>query len=700
MHVSAKEDYPAMARRSRIAFPILLLFGYCGWAQAQVVPAQSDSTAGGTAKVTLGPSVAPLYGPWKFTVGDSPIDQATHAPLWAQPAFDDSQWETVDLTPKGIDDPLGGFSDYVKGWTARGHAGYSGYAWYRIRVQVAAQPGEKLALAGSSDVDDAYELYSDGILVGSFGKFTGSHPTFYFSQPMMYNLPAAGSPFRVLAFRFWMAPSTLVIQADTGGMHTAPLLGDGSAVLARYQLRWLEPLRAQAAGALEGLLFLILAVVAFSLTRFDRSDPVYVWMGSVLLLLAANAIISVIATCTQTLSVIADLLLQDGLLSPLLLGAWVMVWWVWFQLQRPAWVPRAVAVLTVGFMVSTVIGENLLYPLITPSVGDVFHTVSIGVRFTLLMVLILVVILGIRRQGAESWLVLPAVVLLMISLFSTELLVLHIRINWFPFGLRFSLSQVANLLLTVVLFALLLHRLLLSVRQQRLLALDVKQAQEVQQVILPQARTTVPGLVIESEYRPAREVGGDFFQIIPHANDGSLLIIAGDVTGKGLKAGMLVALLVGAIRSTAELNGDPLFILEALNRRLMGRGEAHATCLALRIAADGKATLANAGHMPPYLNGEAIGVEGALPLGMTERADFSTMCFQLAEGDRLVMVSDGIVEATGPDGQLFGFERVHELVRMARSATEVATTAQSFGQEDDISVITVTRIPVLEPALA
>ena len=56
--------------------------------------------------------------------------------------------------------------------------------------------------------------------------------------------------------------------------------------------------------------------------------------------------------------------------------------------------------------------------------------------------------------------------------------------------------------------------------------------------------------MIESEYRPAREVGGDFFQIIPHKTDGSVLIVAGDVTGKGLKAGMLVALLVGAIRST------------------------------------------------------------------------------------------------------------------------------------------------------
>jgi serine phosphatase RsbU (regulator of sigma subunit) len=77
------------------------------------------------------------------------------------------------------------------------------------------------------------------------------------------------------------------------------------------------------------------------------------------------------------------------------------------------------------------------------------------------------------------------------------------------------------------------------------MALDVKQTQELQQVILPEARLVLPGLLIESEYRPAREVGGAFFQIIPNGVDGSLLIVAGDVTGKGLKAGMLVALLVG-----------------------------------------------------------------------------------------------------------------------------------------------------------
>jgi len=242
--------------------------------------------------------------------------------------------------------------------------------------------------------------------------------------------------------------------------------------------------------------------------------------------------------------------------------------------------------------------------------------------------------------------------------------------------------------------------LLLSVRRQRQMALDVRQAQEVHQVIMPEARTTLPGLVIESEYRPEQEVGGDFFQIVEHPTDGSVLIVAGDVVGKGLKAGMLVALLVGAIRSTAELNSEPKFVLSALNRRLIGRGDAQATCLAIRIVKDGAVTLANAGHMPPYLNGEPLAMEGALPLGMMEEAEFSVLRFQLKDGDKLVLVSDGVAEATDAGGHLFGFERVHELLRSAKSAAEVASAAQAFGQEDDISVISVTRAAALKPARA
>jgi len=163
---------------------------------------------------------------------------------------------------------------------------------------------------------------------------------------------------------------------------------------------------------------------------------------------------------------------------------------------------------------------------------------------------------------------------------------------------------------------------------------------------------------------------------------------------------MMVALLVGAIRTATDTSLDPEFVLGVLNKRLMRRGDAQATCLSLHIGLDGEATLANAGHMPPYLNGEPIDMKGALPLGLIDGAECSVMRFRLAVGDKLLLMSDGIVEAMDADGQLFGFERVHELVRSATSAAEVAAAAQRFGQEDDISVISVTRTAGFEPAIA
>ena len=227
---------------------------------------------------------------------------------------------------------------------------------------------------------------------------------------------------------------------------------------------------------------------------------------------------------------------------------------------------------------------------------------------------------------------------------------------------------------------------------------ELAQAQEVQQVILPESRLALPGLVVESEYRPAREVGGDFFQMIPDRMDGSLLIVAGDVAGKGLKAGMLVALVVGAIRAAAQYAPDPAAVLGTLNLLLMGRSDAQATCLALRIAKDGAATLANAGHIAPYLNGEPLPMEGALPLGILEGAEPSVLHFQLNDGDRLMLMSDGVPEATDHGGELFGFERVHQLLRSVKSASEIASAAQTFGQEDDISVISITRTGVPDGA--
>jgi hypothetical protein len=394
-------------------------------------------------------------------------------------------------------------------------------------------------------------------------------------------------------------------------------------------------------------------------------------------------------------------LIQDVILVPLTYTGWVMVWRIWFRLRRPTWMPAALAALVLLLMVSNALGDNIFYNIVSQPVSHAFHLIALAVRISLALLMIVNVVLGIREQGFEGWIVLPATFFAALGGFRTEFGYLDIPLSWSVLGTSVSLNFLANLLLVVSVSVLLLRRLLVSMKTQRQMALDVRQAQEVQQVILPEGRTTLPGLVIESEYRPAREVGGDFFQIVPHPTDGSLLIVAGDVAGKGLKAGMLVALLVGAIRSTAELNAQPEFVLRALNRRLMGRGDAQATCLALRIDADGKATLANAGHMPPYLNGHLVAVEGTLPLGMKDGAEISVMRFNLKERDRLVLLSDGVAEATDADGHLFGFERVEELLRTAGSASEVAVAAQSFGQADDISVISVTRTaPVMEAAMA
>ncbi len=654
-----------------------------------------------TETIHLGDSVAPLNGPWKFQIGDSPIDPATQQPLWAQSDFDDSSWESVDVTsPSGTFDPIAGTSGYVPGWTAKGHRGYWGFAWYRIRIHVETHPGVKLAIAGPSDVDDIYQVFDNGNLIGAFGDFSKSRPAIYTTRPEMFPLPGENnsSYTRVLAFRVWMEPYTLTQLDDVGGFHNPPLLGVAEAVSAQQQVKWDELYRAYAGTFIEGFVFSLLGILALSLILFDRTDRIYFWIGALLLTQGASSYISAISTWTEWLPYTLIGPFRQVVIIPLIFAGWVMVWRVWFRQRRPTWVPWMLAGQLIPLMVSNSIADNFFF--ISAHVSHAFLVVSLVMRLGLAALLLLTVFQGIREQGLEGWLAVPSVLLAGLSEFSAELQFAHILNIWFPFGVQLTTRQMANLLLVATLALLLLRRLVLSLRRQRQMALDVKQAQEVQQVILPEARTLLPGFEIESEYRPALEVGGDFFQIIPNPSDGSVLIIAGDVAGKGLKAGMLVALLVGAIRTVAQFSTDPLVLLDALNRRLLGRGEAYATGLALRIDPDGAVSLANAGHIAPYVNGELIALEGSLPLGMTDAPEFSVIRFTLAPGDRLMLLSDGVAEATDSDGHLFGFERVQALLAETSNAAQVANAAQRFGQEDDISVISVTRTAVLEPTLA
>jgi hypothetical protein len=233
-------------------------------------------------------------------------------------------------------------------------------------------------------------------------------------------------------------------------------------------------------------------------------------------------------------------------------------------------------------------------------------------------------------------------------------------------------------------------------RQQTLLEGELAAAREVQQVILPERVEAVPGFNVESVYQPARQVGGDFFQVLP-AGQGGLLVVVGDVAGKGLPAAMLVSVLIGAIRGVAEYTKDPVEILGRLNERLIGRTQGgFSTALAAIISADGSVAIADAGHLSPYLDGQEIELPGALPLGVVKNATYQVTHFHLPQGSRLTFYSDGVIEAQNAKGELFGFERGKAI--STQPAAAIVEAATQFGQEDDITVVTIERLASADQA--
>jgi hypothetical protein len=676
-------------RRSCLFLLLVGCLTFAASAPAQSAPAQHS----GVATVTLGHSVVALNGPWKFHVGDNP--------QWASPSFDDSAWETVDLAPKaGSVDPNQGIPGFVPGWTAKGHPGYSGYAWYRLRVRVNGADGP-LALLAPLNVDDSYQLFANGRLIGSFGDFSGSVPTIYSTRALMFALPAGISQHgrdgtMELAFRFYMAPRTL-LQIDPGGMHDPPVIGLGDAVTAAWRVARVDQLEALSSTFVSAIIFVVFTLLILMLYVFDRTETIVLWPLGGCAVAALFYFLLFLSGVSFLLTALRYSLIS-AVLIPVFECLWLITFLAYFGLQARKWIRNAIFAVFLWSMAIELLFQVLTLggPRIPNSVFTAFLINNYAVDAASILLLALVAYFGIRRSQRTDWMLLLAMIFYGIPNLNLVLRVLHIRIAWFPFGIDLQLVLLTDIASLFCFSFVLMRHFRGSQRRQQAMVEDVKQAQEVQQVLIPEQLPQVPGLSIESEYIPAREVGGDFFQILPHATDGSVMIVAGDVTGKGLQAGMLVALIVGAIRTAVEKSFDPLEVLQALNRRLCGRGDAHATCLAVRIAADGSARLANAGHMPPYLNGKELAMEGTVPLGMSLNTEFSIMRFQLEPQDRLMLLSDGVVEAQDEQGRLFGFDRIQAMLAKPISVAEIAEAARKFGQQDDICVLSIARAAVAE----
>ena len=255
--------------------------------------------------------------------------------------------------------------------------------------------------------------------------------------------------------------------------------------------------------------------------------------------------------------------------------------------------------------------------------------------------------------------------------------------------LSISIFDMGTLLFWVTLAFIMVLWAARNSRIQTVLEGEMAAARAVQHVILPEQVDAISGFSIESVYLPAQQVGGDFFQVLELA-DGGLLVVLGDVAGKGLPAAMLVSVLVGAIRATAKYSHAPDQVLASLNERLIGRfNGGFSTALAAHIDRNGVVSISNAGHLSPYLDGHEMELPGALPLGVLSGIQYETIRFELAPGSRIIFYSDGVVEARNHRGELFGFDRTSKI--STQSAAAIVEAARAFGQSDDITVVAITR---------
>ncbi len=237
-----------------------------------------------------------------------------------------------------------------------------------------------------------------------------------------------------------------------------------------------------------------------------------------------------------------------------------------------------------------------------------------------------------------------------------------------------------------------------AAREQVRVQSEMEAARIVQNVLIPEEVPAVPGFAFQSVYKPASEVGGDFYQIAPIAN-GGVLVIIGDVSGKGMAAAMTVSLLVGTFRTLVHYTESPAEILAAMNMRMMARSHGgFTTCLVLHAHRDGALTIANAGHIAPYLAGRELSIENGLPLGLSAASTYAESAFHLEPGEQITLITDGVVEARDKSGALFGFERTAGI--SVQSAEMIAETARIFGQADDITALTLIATATPQPALA
>jgi phosphoserine phosphatase RsbU/P len=608
--------------------------------------------------------VISLEGLWRFHTGDDP--------RWADPHFDDSAWPLLRS-----DTP----------WNDQGYQGYTGVAWYRFRVAVPAGSSEPLTLQ-LGGLSDSFEIYANGQRIGTCGSMP-PHPSEQTCPDHFYSLPA-DPPGGVLSFaiRVWSSP---VFEGD--GPEGRSLIGTTAEMKVFEQS---DHDASQRYGTQEEVMFMLeglSALFTFALFLFSRTNREYLWFAAMMLFYSLERLENVFNLYHS-----ASLFSYFATTQPLFVGAKLaMLAFIYVMLRgrRSIWLYLGI----LGVILS--LPNHVIF---STRFGEA-HGVGLRVLFLVLGLpsTLWIIALVTRRalQGSldARLLLLPVLMKEVLDLlyffvvnsyyFGWQHVLSDIDVTLFSDPFEVHLNALVDILFLFAMSIIMIDRFIRTRREEDRFTAELEAARTVQQLLLPSAVPDTPGFSIESIYLPAQEVSGDFFHVM-RGNDGSILIVVGDVSGKGLSAAMTVSAIIGALRICPDRS--PAEVLARLNRVLHGHMSGFATCCATLIDTDGGLRIANAGHLSPYRNGEELPLEGGLPLGLAEDTEYGELRFTLAAGDRLTFISDGVVEAMNPHGELFGFERTKA---MSQEPVEtMAKTAKEFGQEDDITVLAVSYRPV------
>ena len=247
-----------------------------------------------------------------------------------------------------------------------------------------------------------------------------------------------------------------------------------------------------------------------------------------------------------------------------------------------------------------------------------------------------------------------------------------------------------------------------EVRMRERVEQELRVARSIQQASLPKEVPTLENWQITPYYQPAREVGGDFYDLF-ELEDGRVIVVMGDAAGKGIPAALVVSATSSMLRAVAQALGSssPSEVLAQVNETLFARipPNMFVTCFyAILDPKNGSMNYANAGHDLPYLhrNGDAEELRArGMPLGLMPGMGYEEKETFVQAGESALFYSDGLVEAHDPKGEMFGFPRLRALVAEhaaeERSLEEALLeelyffVGEGWEQEDDITLLTLRR---------